>query len=226
MRTDAGWDGYSYEWNAEQTEAVLLEGSKTVTLDNGVRWTYPSRSACFECHTEAAGITLGLEATQLAWPRAFGDGEEPVDQLAWLVDHDYLRPSVESRQQVLGDRPPLVDPFGEGPLEPRVKSYLHANCSQCHRPGAPSPADIDLRFETELSRMKVCGAEPQSRIWDVEAPWEEQQIVTPGNPSYSTLYLRMSLLGFFRMPPIATERLDERAVDLMERWIAGLESCP
>ena len=33
----------------------------------------------------------------------------------------------------------------------RARSYLHANCAGCHRPGGPGRGDIDLRAETPFT---------------------------------------------------------------------------
>jgi len=32
------------------------------------------------------------------------------------------------------------------PLADRARAYLAANCSNCQRPGGPTPVDLDLRF--------------------------------------------------------------------------------
>src|SRR5205823_6444908 len=62
--SDGEWAGYSYEWNDAQTDATLLPAGKSRSL-SGQTWTFPSRSQCLECHTAAAGRSLGLELGQL-----------------------------------------------------------------------------------------------------------------------------------------------------------------
>jgi mono/diheme cytochrome c family protein len=70
------WVGYSYIWNDEQTEAVLVEGSgrdkdffiRDETVAGGRRkqtWHYPSRTECMVCHSRAAGFMLGLTEAQI-----------------------------------------------------------------------------------------------------------------------------------------------------------------
>src|SRR5262249_19794562 len=56
---DGGWAGYSYEWNDDQSDAVLLDDAKTKDLGGGQTWSFPSRSQCLSCHTPVAGFTLG-----------------------------------------------------------------------------------------------------------------------------------------------------------------------
>src|SRR5690606_21451557 len=60
---DGGWAGYTYVWNQAGTEATLAGPSETHLLDRD--WTAPSRGQCLQCHTAAAGFTLGPETAQL-----------------------------------------------------------------------------------------------------------------------------------------------------------------
>lgn len=216
MRTEDGWTGYSYRWNDAQTDAELLPTAVSEQLPNGVRWQYPSRSACFECHTDAAGTTLGLEAAQL---------EDAA--LGSLLDLGHFDPSVASLAELRGTvRAPLVAPFGTAAVADRARSYLHANCSSCHRPGGPGRGDIDLRAETPFGDARLCNAQPnEGRIWDVGV-WDEQRIFVPGEPTHSILYLRMNTLGIFRMPPLGTDVVHSDATALMAEWIESISACP
>lgn len=217
MRTADGWTGYSYRWNEAQTDAELLTTAVTETLPNGVRWSYPSRSACFQCHSTAAGVTLGLEAAQL------GD-----DSLQALLDLGYFDRRLTTVAALRGsERPPLVAPFGATrSVGERARSYLHANCSNCHRPGGPGRGDIDLRAETAFGSTRLCNAQPnEGRVWDVGV-WDEQRLIVPGEPTHSILFLRMNTLGFFRMPPLGTDVVHTQATSLMAEWIESIGTCP
>jgi hypothetical protein len=65
------WKGYSYEWDEAQTDALLMdevEGGvkKPVPNSSGSQtWHFPSRAQCLQCHTLAAGVSLGPSARQL-----------------------------------------------------------------------------------------------------------------------------------------------------------------
>lgn len=75
----ADWQGYSYLWNDEQTEATLVEaGGADLEFEIKVpkrdqepetvrkqAWHYPSRSECMTCHTRAANYVLGLNVQQM-----------------------------------------------------------------------------------------------------------------------------------------------------------------
>lgn len=216
MRVEDGWTGYSYRWNEAQTDAELLPSATSVTLGNGVRWQYPSRSQCFHCHTSAAGGTLGLEAAQL-----------DDAQLGALLEAGYFDRRLTTIEAIRGSaRPALAHPFGAGAtLDARARSYLHVNCSSCHRPDAPGRGNLDLRAEVPLGRTGLCNAEPlEGRLWGFDV-WDEQRLLVPGRPEHSIVHMRMSVRGLFRMPPIATDVVHEGAVTLIGDWISAMERC-
>ena len=65
MRHDDGdWAGYTYEWLDDGSDAVLLPPARRRRSARQT-WTFPSRSDCVSCHTDAAGRSLGLELGQL-----------------------------------------------------------------------------------------------------------------------------------------------------------------
>ena len=61
------WGGYTYQWNAAQTVATLIKGGLVTHLPAppSQDWIYPSEAQCLQCHTNAAGRSLGLETAQL-----------------------------------------------------------------------------------------------------------------------------------------------------------------
>ncbi|HWU87257.1 MAG TPA: PQQ-dependent sugar dehydrogenase, partial [Kofleriaceae bacterium] len=83
---DGGWGGYTYEWNDGGTDATLLAGAKARPLDGGAAWGYPSRNQCLQCHSRAAGGTLGLETAQLNREAVYPSTNRLSNQLATL-DH-------------------------------------------------------------------------------------------------------------------------------------------
>ncbi len=89
------WFGYSYEWNDEQTDGVLVEiGGKDRTFSirdaqakDGVRqqtWRYPSRTECMVCHSRAANFVLGLSTLQMNREHDYGG---IVDQQLRVFEH-------------------------------------------------------------------------------------------------------------------------------------------
>lgn len=77
------WAGYSYEWNAEQTDATLVESAgRDRVFDiadeqspGGRRaqsWHFPSRAECMICHSQAAKHVLGVSTGQLNCEQDYG----------------------------------------------------------------------------------------------------------------------------------------------------------
>ncbi|MCX6130332.1 MAG: hypothetical protein NTX25_14870 [Proteobacteria bacterium] len=78
--SDGRWSGYSYEWQDDGKDAVLLNKAKEKII-GGQTWTFPSRSTCKQCHSLASGISLGLELAQLNRPMPTGAGLSSINQL-------------------------------------------------------------------------------------------------------------------------------------------------
>lgn len=223
MRYEGVWRGYSYRWREDGSDAELLDNALTTTLPGGQRWTYPSRSQCDVCHNEASDHVLGLEVAGLRAPHP--DVPERGDQLLWLRENEYLLPELTDAQLLLPAAALHAAPGDEAAgLEARTRSYLHANCAMCHQPGASGRGELDLRYQTPLARMKGCEAQPIARVWG-HGTWDEQRIIKPGDPMLSTMYLRVTALSLFRMPPLASDQLDAQGVGLIRDWITSLESC-
>ena len=131
---DGVWAGYSYEWNAQQTDATLVRGGKQVTV-GGQTWIYPSEGQCMQCHTEAAGRSLGLETRQLAFNITYPQTGRDAHQLVTLNAINALTSPIANPT----DQVPYPNPTGtSGTLGERARAYLHTNCAQCHRPGGPT----------------------------------------------------------------------------------------
>lgn len=219
-RTTDGWQGLTYRWNDAETEAFLLAGAETATYDvedadapggrRALRWDYPSRSDCFRCHTEAAGIVLGVHTRQLN--RAFAYPAATDNQLrAW--DHVDL---FDVRLAAPARYPAFPDPSDEAaPLEDRARAYLHANCASCHQPGGPAPGTMDLRAETPDGAMAVFDVAPTEGDLGIE----DARRIAPGDPEASVLWERMRSTDPERMPPLGSRLPDEEAIRLIEAWI-------
>ena len=214
---DGGWTGYSYAWNAEQTEATLL-GLASAPLARTVGaagWTHPTRYQCMACHTKEAGYSLGLEVAQLNRTYNYPTGQR--NQLSHLLQAGLLA-SLPGAPEGL---PVLPPPDGASPIGPRARSYLHTNCSSCHRPNLRFPDGIDLRYTTSLRDTRTCGVEA------VYGGFEgATRRVVPGQPNASVLPRFMRSTDEFRMPLVGTTQVDQAGVAVIEGWISSLASCP
>jgi mono/diheme cytochrome c family protein len=118
--------------------------------------------------------------------------------------------------------PRLADPGGKEPLEARARSYLHSNCSNCHRPGGPGGGAADLRFYTPFIDMRVCDQSPEHGDLGIAGA----KVVSPGQPERSILSARIHALGAGQMPPLARREVDTASVQVVDAWIASLTTCP
>ena len=209
------WSAYSYRWNAAGTDAELVptRGDEAVfdlkdsaAPGGTVRqaWRFHSRAECLRCHNQTNNFTPGFNALQLdrVTPAAAG---RQIDAL-----HAAGLARVEPR---------LADPHGElGPLETRARSYLHANCSACHRFNGGGSANLLLNLEFPLKEAKLVNEKPvQGDLGLADA-----RVVAPGDPARSVLLYRLATEGRGHMPYLGSRLVDERGLLLVRDWIAGL----
>lgn len=217
--------GLTYKWNEAGTDAELLyEGlSENFTIqqaDGASRiqsWTYPSRSECLNCHTQASGGVLGPQTSQLTGDLLYPSTGITANQLeTWdhlnMLDRDL---NVVQIQKFISSR--SIDDETAS-LEQRVRSYLDANCSSCHRPNGGPRSEFDLRIETNLDGQQLING---PIIEDLGIP--DAKLIVPGSPEKSILYQRIKQVNTpDAMPPLAKNRLHQEGVDLIEAWINSL----
>jgi uncharacterized repeat protein (TIGR03806 family) len=225
MRHGDYWGGYSYEWqydaNGEPIDAQLLDAGKIELID-GQNWMYPSRTQCFECHTTVANISLGLETLQLNRDFTYPQTGKTANQLDTLQAIGLLAGPVPTQHR---NNKLIALNDASTSYEARAKSYLHANCSFCHQPTGTTPAAMDLRFTTPLSDMNVCDVAPQEGDLGITGIRLFDPAGTFLSPN-SVIIARMeSLDSNTRMPPLATEIVDDTALFVMKSWIEEVVTC-
>jgi uncharacterized repeat protein (TIGR03806 family) len=217
--TDGEWAGYSYEWNDAGTDADRLYGAKTKTV-SGQEWIYPSGSECMQCHTAAAGFSLGPEHGQLNKDFNYPTTGRNANQLVTADAVDLLTAPLGNTPDNL---PRYADPTDTGePLDARARAYLHSNCAGCHRPGGPTPSDMDLRHATPLQNTNTCDVIPVSGTLGIAGA----RIISPGNAGASLLVERASRRDSHGMPPLGSTIVDSAGVQLLTDWVNSLGSCP
>ena len=215
---DGGWAGYTYEWNDDGTDATLLPAGKMKPLGDGAAWAYPSRNQCLQCHSEAAGGTIGLETAQLNRDAVYPSTNRISNQLATL---DHIGMFAAPLAAPPADAPRLADPAGQDPLEERARSYLHANCSHCHRPMGGGQGMMDLRSSQALQDTATCNVDnTQGMVGGAT------KLVAPGSPETSVMSLRLHATDSKRMPPVAVSVTDPLGTQLVDDWIRSLTACP
>lgn len=214
---DAGgdWFAATYVWDEDQTDAVLTSDGATIELDDG-SWVVPTEDQCFDCHTESAGISLGLEQRQMDRTLEYPSTGRTAEQIHTLSELGLLEGE--------SDDAPLIPPSDpDGDLEQRARGYLHANCSHCHRPGGLGQGELDLRISTPFRLSKTCD-EPPIQGDPIEGGG---LLIAPGDPARSIIYERMATEDpTWRMPPLGSQVPDELGTQLISDWIESLDGCP
>lgn len=224
------WRGYAYQWDASEADALLL--SDEDYLANGKRltglgdtqqdWTIPSRAQCNRCHNASVGFSIGLEIQQLNSLLTYPTTNLEAHQLVTL-DALGLFDAAQGVPAAFEDLPRLSAFASADPLTARARSYLHVNCSMCHR-GEASSCTGDFRFQTPESEMGVCNIRGgSSSMWTSDA-----RILKPGDPEQSIMPLRMRAPAAddaIRMPPLGTEVLDHQGINMIEAWIRSMPAC-
>jgi glucose/arabinose dehydrogenase len=221
VRSETGVYGLTYRWTDPPTNAVLVpeEGlEETFVIRDGNEertqvWRYPSRGECLRCHTPAAGWVVGFTTAQLNRPVPTSEPTLVTNQLALLAGAGYFEEPPEEIPLL----PVLADAADESvSLEWRVRSWLDANCAQCHRPGGVARGEWDARATTPLSLAGLLDG-PLSEI-EGDA---DNRVVAPGSLEHSMLHSRISRIGRGRMPPLATSVIDQAAVTLLSQWVTN-----
>lgn len=203
---EVGWLGYAFEWNADGSDAQLIDDAKIVDLD-GAQWTIPSRAQCFGCHRKSAGSVLGFEASQL------NRSQDGVNQLERLAQMGLLDLAVEPALA-----PSLANPYEEGiDTAGRARAWLHVNCSPCHR--ASGPGLIDFRAFVSVGDMNIVCREGSDADTGIHA------LLNPGEPETSALVMRVGTTDERRMPPLGTTHVDEVGLRVVSDWVRSMGGC-
>jgi uncharacterized repeat protein (TIGR03806 family) len=219
---DQVWYGYTYVWNDDQTDAELLDArglDRKITIKDpkapgGKReqvYHFPSRTECTMCHTVTAKYALGVNTLQMNKDHDYGG--VVANQLATLNHLGLFTKPLPDKPEKL---PRLVDPHDRTQkLDLRARSYLHANCSHCHRKWGGGISDFQLLATLPLKETGTINTRPGQGTFDLKDP----RILVPGKPERSLLLHRMGRLGLGRMPHIASNVVDQEGVRLIEQWI-------
>jgi uncharacterized repeat protein (TIGR03806 family) len=217
--TNGGVYGLTYKWRANNSDADLLTDSLSediaIQTSTGIRtqtWFYPSPQDCLACHTPNANHVLGVKTRQLNGNFAYPSTGVNDNQLRALNNVGMFTPALNETNITNYARLVTVTNTN-APLETRVRSYLDANCANCHRPGGVA-ANWDGRFDTPLAQQNIING-PVNNNFGIPNAHE----VTPGDLTSSLLYRRMNTNGSIKMPSLARNVIDTNAVNAVAAWI-------
>lgn len=215
-----GWVGYTYRWRDDQSDADLLLAGATAEIDTidpetgatkRMSWRFPSQAQCMHCHTQATGRVLGLNTLQLNGNHTYESTGRSDNQLRALNYIGLFTYDIGDASMFAA----MPNPSNTtATLESRAKAYLDTNCSVCHRPGGPTPLNMDLRYSTPVAQMNIVGVA-------ASLPTASGALrVAPGNHAESDLWKRAaSIDSTIRMPTLGSTLVDEQAIKLLADWI-------
>lgn len=222
---DGGVYGATYKWRADNSDADLLSSNLTeaivIKTATGVRtqfWYYPSRQDCLVCHTANAGYVLGVKTRQLNRDFTYPSGVTDNELRAW--NHIGLfAPALDEIGLANLPRLARADDTTRG-IEDRARSYLDANCAQCHRPRG-TVAYFDARYDTPLAKQNLIEGPVL-----IDERIDNPRIIAPNDIWRSMLFMRADTLEPFKMPLLARNRIDEQGMNLLRQWIESLPGPP
>jgi uncharacterized repeat protein (TIGR03806 family) len=214
---DGVWAGYTYQWNGSQTAATRVIGGSTVTYGSQ-NWIFPSEAQCLQCHTNAAGRSLGLENAQQNGDLLYTLTGRTANQITTLTDISVLPGNTPDPATL----PALPDPYdaASGTVAERARAYLHTNCAMCHRPNGGSTVNMDLRYTASMAATATCNVDPSNGDLGVSGA----KRIVPADPASSLLYLRMNRRGANQMPPIGSNVIDTEGAALLSQWIQQMDA--
>jgi uncharacterized repeat protein (TIGR03806 family) len=219
--------GVTYKWRADNSEADLLSSSLlediVITNASGTTtqtWYYPSPSDCLQCHTPVANYVLGLSTRQLNGNQTYTATGVTDNQLRALNRIGLFNPAFDESQINTFEKLSSLNNLSAS-LEERARSYLDANCAQCHQPGGAG-ITFDARYSTPLVSQHITNY-PASYSLGFDNP----HIVTSKDVWRSMIWQRMNTTNAtIKMPTLARNLVDTNAVQVMADWINSLPGTP
>jgi len=222
---NGGVYGVVYKWRADNRDAELLASNLTEAIPiqtaTGMRtqpWYYPSRQDCLVCHTANAGYVLGVKTRQLNRDFSYPSGVTDNELRAWnhlgLFDTNLDAADLKHLPQLA-----RLDDSTRS-LEDRARSYLDADCANCHRPRG-TVANFDARYDTPLAKQNLIDGPVL-----IDERIDNPRIIAPNDIWRSLLFMRTDTIEAFKMPPLARNTIDEPGMKLLRQWIESLPGPP
>jgi uncharacterized repeat protein (TIGR03806 family) len=214
--------GVVYKWRADNSDADLLASSSTEAIPvktasgdtHSQTWYYPSRHDCLTCHNANAGGVLGANTRQMNRSFAYPSGATDNQLRAWNHAGMFAPAPDEAQLDALPTLAAADD--SSRTLQDRTRSYLDANCAQCHRPGG-TVAYFDARYGTPLEQQQLIDG-PILIDQGIDRP----RVIAPHDIWRSIAFMRVNTVDDIKMPPIGRETVDQKGVQLLRDWITSL----
>jgi hypothetical protein len=224
---NGGVYGVTYKWRPDNSDADLLTTSSNqtilVTNATGVTnqiWYYPSPVDCLTCHTPVANYVLGVNTRQLNGNMTYSATGNTDNQLRTLNRLGLFYPAInEANISNYSQLSALTNLSAS--LVQRTRSYIDANCAQCHQPGGAG-ITFDARYDTPLAQQNITNYPAQLSLGVDNAC-----IVKADDVWRSMLLVRMNTVNpAIQMPTLSRNLIDTNAVQVITDWINSLPGTP
>ncbi len=203
--TQKRWEGYTYQWNADQSDATLVDSEgKTEDID-GQSWTFHSRTDCARCHNVGSDFRLAFHPGQLN-----RDGQLDRFLSLGLINDVFVGKAEQQPTAAIDDE--------NAPIDLRARTWLSANCAHCHRNRGGGSVTLKMNLETELAKTDLLNAHPEKGNFGIP----DAKLLLSGDPYRSILYYRSVTPGIGHMPMIGARTVDPTGERLLHDWIASL----
>ncbi|HWY78348.1 MAG TPA: chitobiase/beta-hexosaminidase C-terminal domain-containing protein, partial [Verrucomicrobiae bacterium] len=229
---NGGVYGVTYKWRPDYSDADLLTASSNqtiiVTTGTGTQtntWYYPSPADCLTCHTKVANYVLGLNTRQLNASMVYPSTGVADNELRTWNHLGLMNPAFDESSITNFEAMSALTNLTAS-LQQRARSYLDANCAQCHQPGGTGPS-FDARYETTLANQHITNYPALFSLGN-----DNECIVRDNDIWRSSLYARMNIMdetnatGSIQMPPLARLQIDTNATAVIGAWIGSLPGAP
>jgi len=197
------WNGYSYRWNDQGTDAELVAADGAEFTVQKQPWRIHGRAECTRCHNNWGGFALGFQPDQLLSIAGKKPAESPGLFDSFFLDR--LKNHLVSSHDTKAD------------IESRARSWLHANCANCahcHRRHGGGSVPLMVNADLPTAETMLFSAPTRG---DFGIP--NASLITDGWPAQSVLLYRLAITGSGHMPAIGARETDPVGLATLRGWI-------